>query len=45
MKGGKGPRVGRKPVHIDLEELEKLCAPYSRWIRRLGAFRSEDPHP
>src|SRR5438309_11746775 len=26
MKGGKRSGAGRKPVHIDLEELPKLCA-------------------
>jgi len=26
MKGGKRSGAGRKPVHIDVEELEKLCA-------------------
>jgi len=26
MKGGKRPRAGRKPVNIDLEQVEKLAA-------------------
>lgn len=26
MTGGKRPRSGRKPVNIDLEQLEKLCS-------------------
>ena len=26
MKGGKRPQAGRKPVNIDLEQVEKLAA-------------------